>query len=282
MPRLTQEQAHDVIAYNINALYHISAKYKNINYYFKKSDNVKKTLLQLYHFMQDKQIILNKHRYEFAIDNGRMTGQVRKKPYTDVSTFRYVSLLCAMGFLTKIPQDKADPDNLLQVNRNYFHTHPDRQREITVYTFRRYDTKELNRIETRSERLRIAGVGIGNITFNMLMLNNCQDIAREVFRKNSLSAPERKQEEYEYLVLCLDMLIESKGYAMKQELIDNLAGFGLSDQEIETLFRVIRNNLLQKYYYKRPTKQQKALYGLTEDKFIFTTKEDTKEDGSNQ
>lgn len=277
MPRLTQEQAHDVIAYNINALYHISAKYENINWYFKKSGNLKKTLLQFYHFMQDKQIILNKHRYEFVIDNGRMTGQVRKKPYTDASTFRYVSLLCAMGFLTKIPQDKADPDNLLQVNRNYFHTNPDRQREITVYSFRRYDTKELDRIEARSERLRTAGVRIGNITFNMLILNNCQDIAREVFRKNSLSAPERKQEEYEYLILCLDLLIESQGYAYKEEIIDNLSGFGLSDCEIDRLFKIFRNGLMQRYYFKRPTKEQKKQFNLISDKYIYTAKQTEKE-----
>jgi len=277
MPRLTQEQAQQVIEDNIYMIYHMPARYENINHYLK--GNVRKTLLQLYRYMQDKEIIIDKHRYLFVLDNTRLTQQVRKKAYANdkATSFRYMSILCAMGLLTKIPQSKADPDNLLQVNRNYFTTYPDRQKALTVYTFRRYTEKELDRIEARSERLKKAGVRIGNVSFNMLMVNNCQDIAFELFRSNNRTAPERKKDEYEYLLLCIDMLIESKCYAHRQEIIDNLSGFGMSVWEIDKLFKIFRNDLMKRYYFKRPTKDQKAMYGLQDDKFIYTPREETTE-----
>lgn len=271
-----QKEAQELITYNINVIYHLSAKYTNINFYLK--GNVRKTLLKFYGFMKGKQIIkYSSKRYIFVIDNKRITQQVRKKLFTETSTFRYMSVLCALGFLKKIPQDKRDPDNLLQVNRNFFHDNPEKRREITVFSFRRYDDRELARIETRAERLSTAGVRIGNISYNMLMLNGCEKIAKEVYTKNNPTAPDRKCELFEYLLVCIDMAIEGHGYAYRQEIVDNLLSMSISEQEIDMLFKLFRSYLLEEYNYKRPNREQKKQFNLTSDKYIYTPKQTEKE-----
>jgi len=177
-----------------------------------------------------------------------------------------------MGFFTKIPQAKSNPDKLIQVNRNFLEKQTDKQRPINVYSYRRYTDKELKRIDDRADQLRAAGVRVGNISYNMLMSNGCEEIAKEVYPTNNKSAPEKKQREYAYLEQCLDLLIDSQGYATRGQLRDNLSGAGVTDQEIDRLLQIFKEHLKDQYAYKRPTNQQKQLFNLKNNKYIYTKK----------
>ena len=270
MAKLTRKKAHEIIEYNIQRVYHMPSKYNGITHYLQ--GNVRRTLLQILNYLKDKQIIIDydfdpKGQYLFFMDNSRLTGIVRRSN-DRTSSARYMNILCTMGFFTKQKQIKND-ERLILANINFFEDHPERKRAINVYAIHKLTNKELKRINERSERMKTVGVRINNISYNMLMSNQLEDLAKEVFPANNQLAPERKMAEFEVMKQCIDMLIESNGYASRQQIIDNLTG-SMSEQEIDRLLRIFRNELQKLYNFKRPTKAQKAAFSLTNSKFIYT------------
>lgn len=277
MPGLTKAEAQDIIRYNINRVYHLPVKYKSIRHYLRPDWNIRKMLLRIYNYLKGKDIqinytIIHSGQYLFFMDNTRLTRVVRGKNYDYSTSYRYMSILCAMGFFTKQKQTKIDINTLIGVNYNFLEGNPHRQRPVNVYAINKLTAAELDRINRRAEKMIDAGVNIGNISFNKLMTSGLNDIAHEVFPVNNPSAPELKQVEFEAMQVCIDRLIESQGYASKSQIHDNLSG-SMSDTEIDKLFRIFKEQLRSAYNYKSPTKKQKQDFGLSDSKYIFTAKD---------
>ena len=70
-------------------------------------------------------------------------------------------------------------------------------------------------------------------------------------------------------LLCIDFLIEQHGYATKEDIYNN---WELKDSEMDKLFVIFKNDLAQRYNYKRPTADQKKEFNLENDKWIITKK----------
>lgn len=266
MAHLESENAKEIITDNQQTIYHLSEKkYPCITHYLKGS--VYHTLLDVMKFIKSVNVIIYKHKYVFVLDNKRLTYKVRKKSGGVSVSSRQINLLCAIGLINKQYQDDED---MLEVNKIFLGTHPDKKRPVNAFYFRRYTEKELQRCEQRAERLLNAGVTAGNMGFNCLMLNGLEDIATEVYPKNNRTAPEKKTVEFSELMMVLQFLIEEQGYATRQQIRDNLL---IEENELDKIFQIYRSQLKDYYNYKKPTKQQKEKLGLQNQKYIYTEKE---------
>jgi hypothetical protein len=270
MAKLTQETAQKVIADNRKILYHIPKRYKYLNYFLGEDEAkftaLRMTLFAVYKFLSKKEIMMYRHMYVFMLDTDRLTYKVRKKAAGRATTNRHMNMLCAIGLLRKEKQSIKD-DILLNANRKFLKECHWRERPINVYSFRRYDKKQLEYMEERAKRLYDAGITCGNFCQSILTLHGLEDIANEVLPANDKTAPMKKSTEYQYLRTVLDFIIEEQGYCTKQQLLDNLE---YSDKEIEKLFRIFKQDIQEEFYYKRPTKQQMTEWNLKSLKYIFT------------
>ena len=271
MSKLTIESAHEIAEYNIQRIYHLPQKRYEAIHYFLDRGTLRRTLLNILNYIKDKQIIIDKHRYNFILDTDSLTHKVRKKASGRGTSNRHINLLCAIGLL-----HKEDPEKL-QINANIMRDNPNMTMPVSLYSFRRYTDQELQQCDERAEGLISAGVTIGNIGQTVLATHlHTEDLAREVFPRNSATAPQRKFREYDALVRVIEDLIDHQGYAYKSQVAYRMNGsveVAVNKMaEVERLFKIFRSDLDERYYYKRPTKQQIEKWGLTNQKYIYTRK----------
>ena len=131
MSKLTQERAGEIIEANIQTLYHLPSGYPGIDYYLgsghPKNEYLRNTVLKILQFLRslyknpdgDNHIIIDGHRYEFFVDNKRLSFRIRKSSGTGTSN-RHINFLCAMGIFRKIPQTD---DTAIEVNQNLYDYH---------------------------------------------------------------------------------------------------------------------------------------------------------------
>jgi hypothetical protein len=267
MSKLTTESAREIIEYNRSILYHLPVKYEYLNHYLQGS--LRGTLLSVFKFISDKQILIVDHKYIFFADNKTLTYKARKKSSGESTTSRHINLLCALGLFTKQYQSRLK-DKLIDVNKNFFTNNPHKKRSINVYSFRRYTEQELKRIEDRARRLAEVNVTAGNFCQTMLACHGLEDLSNESLPSNNRKAPEKKAMEFQDLLYCISYIVDIQGYTTKQEIKDNLA---IEDTELDKLFRIFKQDIAEIFYYKRPTKKQMEQWGLTTLKFIYTRKE---------
>lgn len=270
MSHLSKNSADDIIEYNKSIIYHIPKAYTHLGYYLNKG-TLKKTLLKiLSQIKKFNTVIIIEHKYCFFLDTNSLTHKVRKRSGRGTSN-RHINLLCAIGLL-----HKEDPEKL-QINANIMKDNPNMTMPVSLYSFRRYTDQELQKCDERAEGLMQAGVTIGNISQTVLATHpQTEGIAREVFPRNSSTAPQRKFREYDSLVKVIENLIDHQGYAYKSQVAYRMHGSVEVTvnkmAEVERLFKIFRSDLSEKYYYKRPTKQQIEKWGLTNQKYIYTRK----------
>lgn len=271
MSHLSKNSADDIIEYNRNIIYHMPKKYIHLDYYLNKG-TLKRTLLKiLSQIKRFKTVIIIEHKYCFFLDTNSLTHKVRKKASGRGTSNRHINLLCAIGLL-----HKEDPEKL-QINANIMRDNPNMTMPVSLYSFRRYTDQELQQCDERAEGLISAGVTIGNISQTVLATHlHTEDLAREVFPRNSATAPQRKFREYDALVRVIEDLIDHQGYAYKSQVAYRMNGsveVAVNKMaEVERLFKIFRSDLDERYYYKRPTKQQIEKWGLTNQKYIYTRK----------
>ena len=265
MSRLSKNSADEIIEYNREIIRHIPKRYTHLLYYMEKG-TLKRTLLKiLSQIKRFKTVIIIEHKYCFFLDTNRLTTQVRKRSGRGTSN-RHINLLCAIGLF-----QKEDPDKL-RINESILNDNPNKTIPVSVYSFRRYTEQELQKCDERAAGLMQAGVTIGNIGYNVLATHpQTEDIAREVFPRNSATAPQRKIREYDTLVTVIDDLIDRQGYAYKSQVMYRMYG-SVEMAEVERMFQIFRSDLSDRYHYKRPTKLQMEKWGLTNQKYIYTRK----------
>ena len=275
---LTQEKALQIIEANRKILYHIPSGYPTIRYYL-GSGYLRETLLKILLFLRnlyrkqdgENHIIIEDEKYEFFIANTKLSFYVRKSSGTGTSN-RHINFLCAMGVFHKTPQGK---DFRLIVNENMKAKDP-KKRDLNIYSLRELTQNNLTDIEKRSERLKRAGITAGNLSFNQLRfaIPDLLDIAKEVYPDRRTRKPVSEITEFrQYVSLkqCIDLLIDTYGYANKALIYDNLT---LPEAQIDKIFRIFKKHLYQKYRYKRPCKTERKTFGLQDQRYIFLRKKE--------
>lgn len=273
MSYLSKNNADEILNYNREKIYHVPSKYSHLQHYLEGRGTLKRTLLKIIGRVKKfNTVIIIEHKYCFFLDTDSLTHKVRKKASGRGTSNRHINLLCAIGLL-----HKEDPEKL-QINANIMRDNPNMTMPVSLYSFRRYTDQELQKCDERAEGLMQAGVTIGNISQTVLATHpQTEDIAREVFPRNSAAAPQRKFREYDALVKVIEDLIDRQGYAYKSQIIFRMHGsveVAVNKMaEVERLFKIFRIDLSDRYYYKRPTKQQMEKWGLTSQKYIYTRRE---------
>lgn len=263
MSKMSVDRAHKIIQGNISTIYHMPERYKALNHYL-SFKGIRETLLGILSFFKNSKIIIYKHKYIVYLDYTNMAARVFKGKKTRSSLNQYVNILCAIGLMIKLK-----PDIDLEINKRFI-AETGRRRMINTFCLRPYTDRELERFEIRSQRLLDKNIRIKHISYNTLMLNGLADIAQEVYPCNAPEAPTRKLSEETLLIDCIESLIDAYGYADRESIKTNLAE--LPDREIERLLGIFRNEHQEKYFFKRPTKEQKNLFGLSSYSFIYTRK----------
>ena len=264
MSTLTIERGQRIAQENIERIYRFPKEYGTTKDYLEKyNGSLRRTLLSVLNYIKDKQIIIDKHRYEFILDNNALTYKVRKKQAGRATSNRHINMLCALGLLKKVYQSK-DKDILLKINADFLQKGA--KRPINVFSFHAYTDQNLQKIEERAKRLKSAGITSGNISQNQLVLNGLEDIAREVYFANDRTAPDRKAQEAAELFALMENLCDSYGYVSKSMLYDNLL---LPDSETDKLLRIFKLQLREIYKYAPPTKEEMQRWGLKNRKYIY-------------
>ena len=267
MSKLSIKNGKEIAIYNLNILYHIPARLKAIHHYL-KNQSLKETLYKIFNFAKNINIIIDNHRYVLLIDTSRLTYKIRQKISGKSTSNRYINLLSAMGLLNKVYQN-PQKDILLDANRNFL-SHSKYKRAINVFSFKRYTQDELDRIEQRSQQLLSKGVTTGNISFNYLCMNNCYEIAVEVYYANNRNSPEIKKMEAKEVLNILDTLIDTYGYASRSMIKENST---LPDKEIDKVIALLKPTLEASYIFKPPSKEQILSFNLPSKAFIYLQRE---------
>lgn len=267
MSHLSVQSGQEIARRNLQRVYHLPKRYEAINKYL-TTGTLRDTLYRIFNYIKDKQIIIDKHRYEFLLDTKSLTYKVRKRNGGDGTSNRHFNLLCSIGLINRVYQS-SHKDILLDANREFLKKSKHR-RPINVFSFREYTDSELDRIEERASRLLAAGVTIGCVSYNYLALNGCEDIANEVYFSNNRNAPDRKKVEVDDLLLVMELLTERDGYTTRDIVKENLV---IKDKELDKLFRIFKSQIEELYTYRPPTKEQIQRWNLRNRKYIYIRRE---------
>lgn len=254
----------NLINYNRNRIYHLPEKYESLNHYLHTP--IRQTLLSILRFLNHTELIYYNNRYVFFMANRTLTYKIRRRMSDSVSN-RHINLLCALNLLHKEYQYK---DNMLEINKQFLEDNPDIKRPMNVFYLKKYTDRELQACEIQAARLQSAGVTSGNISYNYLTINGLGDVANRIYPTNNRASPRKKAREYGQILGLLDALTDTYGYATRQQIQDNML---LSETEIKRVLQIYRQDLREKYNFKRPSRAQIELYGLQDGKYIYTRKD---------
>jgi len=259
------ERARQILSYNLDVLKTIREyKYPYLYWYLYKLERgelfgyTEKLLL----FVLARNCFpLYRNQFRFFLDTtdnsivvrGRGTG-------SNKTSFHLIKLLCALGVIRNVKQNKdvlMDLNKIIQQDK-LIHQNK-REKPVNFYAYRKLTGQRLREIERRAKRLYGAEVTKTNISYCYLGLNDCMDIATEVYPNNSPKAIEKKEREYIALLRALDEITARKGYATKQEISKAAK---LKKMELENLLKDTKRRWSKLYRYGRPTNVQKSLYGI--------------------
>lgn len=268
-----QSEIKAMIAYNRKVIYKITDKHKSLsalNWYVGTNSkltgatSLRATLLSILSYIENLQMWkLSSDGFDFFIDTAKLTYKVRGKSAGRAISNHHVNLLCAIGLLEKVNLNEGDEERVLKpyLNKN------NRMNPVSTYKIRRYDSKQLQFMEGRAERLKAVHVTTGNISYGYLIEHSIEDIAKEVYYNNNEYAPFKKRNEWNELEKLIDAIIDLQGYATKSDVKTNSF---LQDNEIDRLFTIYKDKMRQKYDYKPPTKEQMKEFSLIAHSWIIT------------
>lgn len=267
---MNTDRAKEIINENRYIIYHLPKKYSYLGRLL-EDERVKNTLLSIYKFISNKEIIIYKHKYEFFLSTQQIS-KIRKKTGAGTAN-RYINFLCCIGLINKQYQyldinGEADKTELTNINYSFMLNNSDRKnnRPINTFYFRRYSQKELDRLEQRAKLLIQKNITPSNVSSNVLKANDCEDIANEVYYANDKRAITKKKNELKVLLSEIEKLIKYKGYAKKADIKQ------FDRVELDKLFKIFKRQISEKYIYKAPNKAEKAEFKLKDNTWIIRRK----------
>lgn len=258
----TPDGARDILKYNINVIYHLPKKYKNLN---KALKDVRRDLLNLFKFCKDNEPIIWKQKYVWFVDNGRLTRVVRNRTTKSTSN-RHFNFLCCLDAIHKLEQTKG---NMTGVNMTFLLNEREKGKRIGINTFTiyKYTEKQLERMEQRAAELLQHGITPGNISNDKLKASGCEALAKEVFYLNSEESLQHKEKVFNTVMDLLQQLCSEKGYTDKKELCSRLEW---NRNKLDKYLNIFKNTWQQLYQYKAPNKAETEQYNLKSKAWIIT------------
>lgn len=254
-----------IIERNKYYINHTPEKYK----YLRKAlehDGIRLLLLKILSFAIQHKLFLYHQEYTVYIPT-KILNQIRHRT-TRATSNRYVNYLCALGVINKHYQkrdiysylESQENKDLTNISKNYQDKYWASIPPNHFYFRAYYKNNELDRIEARAKQLIENKIKPSNISKNMLITNNCADIAEEIYFNNLIDNSEKKRQEYETLKSFIEKRIQERGYTTKQDIKDNIK---LPAAEIDNLFQLYKRELWQRFNYKSPNKAEKERFNLS-------------------
>ena len=146
------ERNQKIIDYNRQVLYKLNRKkeYAYLNTLF--TDEVRELYLKIMKFLSGK----NTNNEQFKIKIHLSTSQIIKLrgKGSENTANRYINLLCAMGLLKKVTQDKHDIEKLTKINQSFLEELNSPYIEpINTFEFFKLTDEKLEAIEQRCKVL---------------------------------------------------------------------------------------------------------------------------------
>lgn len=285
---MTIEEGQEIIKNNLKVLqskklYKYKAIVTLLNGDNRMSITPRQFIYKVFNYVKDKELIedLSTDNRVFYLSTDRIMTAILKNPY-HAKANRYINFLCAMGLIRKVKQPKitADGKNIYQelkkyneVNRSFLFNNLYADTPINCFYVVPYTDEELNRIEERARRLIDNKLKTPGIKWNcdILIQKGLNDIAEEVYY-NNVSALERKKNVYDLIVSIIEMCIDTKGYATKEDIYNNS---GIKDSYIDMVLRTYEDDLKQHYIKRSPIAQEKEQFDIDKinRKHIFLRRE---------
>ncbi len=232
--------------------------------------------------------VYDKHYYTYFLGTQKGTVDVRARTTQGV-TNRYISYLCALGLLEKNHQIIRYKPNrrilnrcITKVNANFLkyktetygkqfaNLHP-----INSFLVIPYTPEYLDVCEQRAAALLQQNITQGNISYNMLAVNDLEDLAVTVYGKHRPYSTAKKYKQFAILKTCMNDLASEKGYTTKAEIYQSVNNYlsddckPLSERDLKILFRIFKNHIARVWIYKPAAAEERRRYDYHENRWIY-------------
>ncbi len=275
-----QNSIKEIAIYNRNAIYNLRPKYKAINKIFKRSPELRRTLLLIHAFIIKNGCVCDDGEPYIYLTTKKLTRlRGKSQKYLSISN-KYINYLTAAGFISKVKQT-IDYDTMThelnRTNRELISKFAaDDLKRIhfkpkNIFMVEKYTKTILERIEHNIAELEANNIRPTTISNDKLNHKQQHDKSRHTYYNNT-SGLEEKLKNREKLFCHIDRLIEKNGYTVKNEALYRVRDIGGRKKAEETL-KFFMDDFKQKYSYKRPSKAEREKFNLRDNKFIITRKD---------
>lgn len=275
---VNEEQLKKIAWYNRNAIYNLRPKYNAINELFNKNPELKRTLLLIWTFVLKNGGFIVNNKEPYFMLTARDLTELRKKNTKYLSvTSRYMNYLTAIGLLKKIEQVmdyETGIEELTEINKafilNFQNSEARKIKPMNTYKIEKYNAELLQLVNQKILSMNKLNIKPSNISNDKLLHKQQKEIAEHTFY-NNVPGLEKKLENYRLLKNHIDRQISKNGYTTKYKALTHIKGLGY--QKAAETFRFFKDELLNIYNYRIPSKADREKYSLDGNKFIITRKE---------
>lgn len=282
-----QERERQLLINSMNMLLSIYEKedeYPNLVKYFRKTAALRCLLALIDEFSSkyEPAITASSRRRWYFVSQRYLVehyGGSRSTWHKSLTVLHDIGLL----FRMRPNENSTDPKVLhayrIAQQRGY-------SRAETFYSIPQYTPKMFKEADKRIAKYQENGVSTSNLNKTSVIIASGQKQANRVYA-NGFTITELQQYIMDEITHQIESALTFKGYATKQEIIFNSINSvyadhnnGLirweSEKKVNKLWDSVHNKLLSdtNAVYRRPTKAEKALYNLPDDKWIITRRND--------
>lgn len=269
------DKKREIIEHNREILYHPKKKYINIYNLLNDYPKIRRMLLNIYNLMDQTETLMYRDKITLLLSNKTLKKLTGYK--TDMSVNPKINYLCTVGFFGKLNDEINEKSYLMQ---EWKKENPTKETINTIILVK-YTDQTLQEINANIEELNELGITPCNIRDVSLRLKGLSDMAEETYYRRRNAYTSKLAGEYAILETDLieemDLQLQDYGYTdreyLKAWIIERMLERNWSKGKAEWFIKLVNPTLRLLYNYHKPTQQEKALYKLNSNSFIYTSLE---------
>lgn len=269
------DKKREIIEHNREILYHPKKKYINIYNLLNDYPKIKQMLLNIYNLMDQTETLMYRDKITLLLSNKTLKKLTGYK--TDMSVNPKINYLCTVGFFGKLNDEINEKSYLMQ---EWKKEHPKKETFNTIILVK-YTDQILQEIDSNIGELNELSVTPCNIRDVNLRLKGLSDMAEETYYRRRNAYTSKLADECAILETDLieemDLQLQDYGYTnreyLKAWIIERMAEKNWKTGRAEWFIKLVNPTLRLLYNYHKPTQQEKALYKLNSNSFIYTSLE---------
>ena len=262
----TIENNRELIEENLKLLYRFP-KYIYISKILEHQE-LRRTLLKVFNYAKNSDIYSYHGKITFTLSSRYLT-KLRDRTTTSTSN-KYLNFLCAAKLINKHTIENTFQ---LKMALDLYNKEKEKNKKasiINAFYVYRYNEKSLKIIDNQCKLLLDHGITPGNISKDKLIISGLEELADRVYQQNIKDTITWKDNSFSLIEKFINQQIELKGFCSKQEIYDNvIINKNYNKASIDKILKIYSFLLLDYFKYKKPTNEEKKIYGLTSNKFIY-------------